>query len=152
MQYKFFHPNAVADIRGSDVYPNLHGRVQFYQHGRCVLVEANVQGLPETLTGFFGFHIHAGERCAGDGFAETGNHYNPEDTPHPSHAGDLQPLLYCHGSAYLSVLTGRFRIEDVLGRTIVIHNKADDFTTQPAGNAGEKIACGVIRPACPQRG
>lgn len=139
-------PNAIAIVRGSDAYPNLRGQVRFYQRRHCVLVEANIRGLPDTDTGFFGFHIHAGENCTGDNFADTGSHYNPAETPHPSHAGDLPPLLYCHGNAYLAVATGRFRILDILGRTVVIHSMADDFTSQPAGNAGTKIACGIISP------
>lgn len=145
MKQKCACPSAVAMIRGSEDYPGLRGQVRFYQQGRCVLVEATVQGLPQTQTGFFGFHIHAGNSCTGDGFADTRSHFNPQMTPHPSHAGDLPPLLYCHGNGYLSVLTERFRVEDVLGQTVVIHDNADDFTTQPAGNAGQKIACGVIR-------
>lgn len=64
---------------------------------------------------------------------------------HPKHAGDLPPLLACQGSAYLSVKTDRFCVEDILGRTVVIHSDPDDFHSQPAGNAGKKIACGVIR-------
>ena len=56
-------------------------------------------------------------------------------------------LLLCGGGAYLAVLTDRFSVADVLGRTVVIHSGADDFHTQPAGNAGTKIACGVIRRA-----
>lgn len=147
MKENFSCPNAIAMIRGSEAYPNLRGQVRFSQRKCCVLVEVNVQGLPNTEPGFFGFHIHGGNSCTGDGFANTGSHYNPENTPHPSHAGDLPPLLYCRGGAYLHVLTERFRVEDILGRTVVIHNRADDFTTQPAGNAGEKIACGVIRQA-----
>lgn len=145
MKQKCVIPNAVAVIRGSDAYPNLSGQVQFYQQRHCVFVEATVQGLPVNDTGFFGFHIHAGESCLGDNFADTGSHYNPDNTPHPSHAGDLPPLLSCHGSAFLAVQTGRFSIADIIGRTVVIHDNADDFTTQPAGNAGTKIACGVIR-------
>ena len=144
MKQLFIHPCATAKIRGSDAYPKLRGEVRFYKWGDCVLVEASVQGLPVNKTGFFGFHIHSGENCSGDNFADTGSHYNPDKMPHPSHSGDLPPLLSCHGSAYLAVMTGRFSIADIIGRTVVIHNNADDFTTQPAGNAGTKIACGVI--------
>ncbi len=138
-------PGAVAVIRGSDNYPHLRGWVRFYQRKNCVLVEASIEGLPATETGFFGFHIHDGSDCGGENFADTGIHYNPEETPHPAHAGDLPPLLSCHGNAYLAVATGRFRIEDIVGRKVVIHDGPDDFTTQPAGNAGMKIGCGVIR-------
>ena len=144
MKQKRVLPDAVANIRGSETYPNLRGQVRFYQRRYCVLVEANVQGLPDTETGFFGFHIHAGDRCAGADFSDTSSHYNPTEAPHPSHAGDLPPLLSCRGTAYTAVLTGRFRVAEIIGRTVVLHDMADDFHTQPAGNAGSKIACGVI--------
>ena len=145
MKQKPILPNAIAIIRGSDAYPNLRGQVQFYQRQHCVLVEAIIQGLPDTNTGFFGFHIHSGDNCTGSDFADTGSHYNPTEAPHPSHSGDLPPLMYCHGNAYLAVATSRLHIKDILGRTVVLHSMADDFRTQPAGNAGTKIACGVIR-------
>ena len=145
MQQRPTLPYAVAIIHGSEDYPNLRGQVKFYQRRHCVLIEATIHGLPATETGFFGFHIHAGARCTGADFANTLGHYNPAESPHPDHAGDLPPLMYCHGDAYLAVATGRFRIGDILGRTVVIHNMPDDFTSQPAGNAGTKIACGVIR-------
>lgn len=64
--------------------------------------------------------------------------------PHPFHAGDLPPLLSCKGRAYLAVITGRFCVKDVIGRSVVIHAGPDDLHTQPAGNAGAKIGCGVI--------
>ncbi len=145
MKHNRVLPDALADIRGSADYPNLRGLVRFYQRRHGVLVEANIQGLPATETGFFSFHIHAGGSCTGDGFADTGSHYNPTDAPHPSHAGDLPPLLSCRMNAYSAVLTGRFRVAEIIGRTVVIHDSADDFSTQPAGNAGTKIGCGMIR-------
>lgn len=123
----------------------MHGQVRFYQQRCCVLVEATIHGLPATDTGFFGFHIHTGDSCTGTDFADTGSHYNPTEAPHPSHAGDLPPLMYCNKDAYLAVTTSRLRIKDILGRTVVIHSIADDFNTQPAGNSGTKIACGIIK-------
>ena len=109
----------------------------------AVQITAEITGLPQT--GFFGFHIHEGKSCGGTKFSETGSHYNPQNTAHPEHAGDLPPLLWCRGNAYLSVRTDRFSVIDIIGRTVVIHSDPDDFHTQPAGNAGKKIACGVIR-------
>lgn len=135
---------AVASICGDAAHPELRGSVTFSPHCRGVLVRAKISGLPETESGFFALHIHEGPDCRGDGFPATGGHYNPRGKAHPSHAGDLPPLLSCGGKAWLCVVTDRFRIPDVIGRTVVIHNRADDFHTQPAGNAGEKIACGVI--------
>lgn len=72
-------------------------------------------------------------------------HYNPNHTEHPNHAGDLPPLLSNNGYAFLGFYTNRFHPEDVIGRTIIIHVNPDDFVSQPSGNAGEMIACGVIR-------
>lgn len=130
---------AVADIRGGGI----RGTVWFSQQIDGVLVTAQIAGLPRE--GFFAFHIHEGPDCGGEGFADTGGHFNPAQVPHPEHAGDLPPLLSCNGRAYLSVLTSRFCVEEVMGRTVVIHSGTDDFKSQPAGNPGEKLACGVIR-------
>lgn len=139
-----FCPVATACIFGSKTAPDLHGRVNFYELANSVLVEVNIQGLPKSKTGFFGFHIHEGKNCSGNDFSDTGSHYNPKDTQHPAHAGDLPPLLLCNGEANMTVATDRFKIKDIIGKTIVIHDQPDDFTTQPAGNAGTKIGCGVI--------
>ncbi len=140
------YPSAIAHISGGSGAPHLFGEVKFFQNGRNVLVEANISNLPKSNeTGFFALHIHDGTSCAGEGFSKTGSHYNPELTAHPSHAGDLPPLLFCNGGAYLAVKTDRFRVDDIIGRTVVIHSGRDDFTSQPAGDSGKKIACGVIR-------
>lgn len=137
-------PYAIAYIRGLSQAPYLFGTVKFYQQGSCVLVVANISGLPENDNGFYGFHIHEGSSCDGEDFKQSGSHYNPKSTEHPKHAGDLPPLMLCGKMAYLAVLTDRFKIRDIIGRTVIIHSKPDDFTTQPSGNAGSKIACGVI--------
>lgn len=138
-------PNATAYIKGSDMAPNLSGEVKFYQKNDHVLIIADICGLPQTDTGFFGFHIHEGDKCAGKDFADTKGHYNPTNEPHPRHAGDLPVLLRCGGGAYFSVITDRFTVNDIIGKTVVIHDMPDDFTSQPAGNSGTKIACGVIQ-------
>lgn len=118
--------------------------VRFFQRTNGVIVEAEVTGLPRTETGFFAFHIHDGTNCEGDGFPNAGSHFNPGRTRHPGHAGDLPPLLADHGSAYMKVLTGRFHVGEVIGKTVIIHAEPDDFCSQPSGNAGSKIACGII--------
>lgn len=139
-------PDAVARLRGGEEASRIWGEVKFYQTRSGVLVIADVSGLPEgDGDGFFALHIHEGDSCGGEGFAATGGHYNPTGALHPRHAGDLPPLLSCGGRAYLAVRTDRFRVQDVVGRTVVIHSGADDFRTQPAGNAGTKIACGTIQ-------
>lgn len=135
---------AIACIHGDAAHPNLRGKMRLYPHCDGTMVVAEICGLPESETGFFALHIHEGCCCGGEGFSKTGGHYNPGGREHPCHAGDLPPLLSCGGSAKLSVVTDRFRVGDVLGRTVVVHSRPDDFHTQPSGDAGEKIACGVI--------
>lgn len=81
-----------------------------------------------------------------DPFADAMPHYDPNGCEHPHHAGDLPPLFENNGFALSLVLTDRFSVDEVIGRTVIVHADPDDFTTQPSGNSGEKIACGVIRP------
>lgn len=137
-------PAAVAVIRG-----DARGMVKLYRQGRGTLVDVQMRDLPPSESGFFALHIHEGGNCEGEGYPNTGGHYNPGDKEHPRHAGDLPPLLSNDGRAHMQVITDRFRPEEVIGRTVVIHSHPDDFKTQPAGNAGEKIACGVIRRGMP---
>ena len=137
--------NAVAFVKGGDEAPRLSGVVRFFQKNDGVLVEARITGLPGSQTGFFAMHIHEGRCCGGEDFSETRGHYNPDNMPHPNHAGDLPPLLSFSGNAYMTVMTNRFRVSEIIGRTVVIHSDPDDFYSQPSGDSGEKIACGVIR-------
>ncbi len=152
-------PHAIAQINGSQDYPRINGTVKLYQTGFGVIVFAEVNGLTENKSNcgevgnIFAFHIHEGCQCSGnidDPFANAKKHYNPNDCPHPYHAGDLPPLFSNNGYALSIFLTNRFCVKEVLNKTIIIHNQPDDFTTQPSGNAGTKIACGVIR-ACSHR-
>ena len=142
------HPDASAEIRGSRSYCDICGTVRFYQTDRGVLVYADICGLPKDGCGrVFGFHIHEGDSCTGnpsDPFADTGSHYDLKNRKHPYHTGDLPPLFGNDGHALSIVLTDRFCVNEVIGRTVIIHDSPDDFTTQPSGNAGKKIACGVI--------
>lgn len=142
-------PMAIARVRGSSAYPNIKGKVLFYQTPMGVVVESDVTGLPPTKTNIFAFHIHEGHACSGnatDPFADALEHYNPVHVAHPMHAGDLPPLFSNNGRAWMAVLTDRFEVNQVIGRVVIIHDNPDDFTTQPSGNAGTKIACGVIEP------
>ena len=135
-------PVAVACVEGSG---GLQGTVKFYPIPGGTLVMAEVVGLPRNETGFYGFHIHEGTGCEGADFSETKGHFSPRGEIHPRHAGDLPPLLSDNGRAFLAVKTCRFTPCDIIGRTVVIHGKTDDFRSQPGGGAGEKIACGVVR-------
>ena len=139
-------PGAIAQVGGSTEAPEFTGTVQFYPMWGGVLIAAQFRGLPRSGEGIFGFHIHQGGSCAGPDFADTGSHFDFGSMLHPNHAGDMLPLFRCCGGrAYLAFVTSRFSVQDVIGRTVVVHSGADDFRSQPAGNAGRKIGCGVIR-------
>lgn len=135
-------PCAAACVSGGRTNPKLKGIVRFSQNCGGVLVTAEVTGLPHD--GFYAFHIHEGESCDGENFPDSGSHYNPTGTVHPNHAGDLPPLLAHRGKAKMSVLTGRFRVDEIIGKTVIIHSNPDDFLTQPSGNPGQKLACGIV--------
>ena len=160
-------PDAAALITGNTDYPSLTGTVSFYQSPYAgLLIQTEVWGLPvvtseqisdingETVsdTGnepvsdgsfFFAMHIHEYGDCTPP-FDKTGMHYNPGNSPHPQHTGDLVPLLGNHGYAWCVFYDERFSIPEIIGKSVIIHRSPDDFHTQPAGNAGEKIGCGTI--------
>lgn len=145
-------PDAVAQLRGDKAHRDLRGSAAFFQVPEGVLMRVEVSGLPEANShcdgGVFGFHIHDGVSCTGndtDPFANAGSHLNPFNCPHPGHAGDLPPLFANDGYVWTCFLTNRFTIPEVIGKTLIIHGAPDDFTTQPSGNAGAKIACGTIQ-------
>ena len=146
-------PAAAAEIKGSQDFPNIRGKVKFWGTRGGVLVRAEITGLPKGRddcdSPIFAFHIHSGNTCTGnytDMFADVGTHFNPYNCMHPYHAGDLPPLFSANGNAVLEVMTDRFTMPQIIGKTVIIHDRPDEFTTQPSGNAGKKIACGVVRP------
>ena len=111
------------------------------------MVEAEIFGLPNSnlpgSSSFYAMHIHDSGDCS-DHFSHTGLHYNPQNALHPDHAGDMPPLLGNQGYAFSVFYDKRYTIQEIIGRSVIIHEKPDDFTSQPAGNAGDKIACGTI--------
>ena len=145
-------PAARAIVRGGAAYPAVEGYVTLYPSGPGVIVAAEFSGHPGEAgpcSGrVFGFHIHEGSQCTGteeQPFSDAGSHFNPYDCEHPRHAGDLPPLFGNAGYAFSMVYTDRFTVPQVVGRTIVVHLDPDDFTSQPAGMSGERIACGIIQ-------
>lgn len=144
-------PNAWAQLHGSGDGYSITGNVKFYTVPNGVIVVAEIAGLPHSSqkcsNRIFGFHIHEGELCTGnaaDPYSNAGGHYNPDGCPHPYHAGDLPPLFGNKGIAFSAFLTNRFTTKEIIGKTLIIHSSPDDFTSQPSGNAGTKIACGRI--------
>ncbi|MDE6726740.1 MAG: superoxide dismutase family protein [Oscillospiraceae bacterium] len=147
--------DAAVCIKGSRKYPSITGKVRFYQMCGGVMMTAEVGGLPigEKPCGgrIFGFHIHDGTECSGNKdapFANAKGHYNPHNCEHPYHAGDMPPLFGVNGKAFLAFMTDRFNVTDIIGKAVIIHGMPDDFHTQPSGNAGEMIACGIVESSC----
>lgn len=141
------HPDAYADMHGNADYPMLHGTVKFYDVADGILIEAMIFGLPNTApntSAFYGFHIHEKGNCT-QPFDRTGDHFNPDKAPHPNHAGDMPPLLGNHGFAYSVFYTERLSVNEIIDKSVIIHSNPDDFTSQPSGSSGTKIACGIIR-------
>ncbi|MBE6820440.1 MAG: superoxide dismutase family protein [Ruminococcaceae bacterium] len=130
-------PSAVARICGCEKYPSIQGTLLLYSSQAGVFAVVSVDGIPDELGcgNILAMHIHD---------PETGAHYNPANTPHPHHAGDMPPIFVERNSGWAAFLTERFDVREVMGKEIVLHRRRDDFTTQPSGDAGEKIACGKI--------
>lgn len=142
-------PKALAMIKGGNAFPDALGMALFYQmpFSNGLLVEIEIKSLPPNSMDcpqFLGMHIHENGDCRNN-FSNTGMHLNPNNKLHPCHLGDLPPLLNNNGYAYLCFYDGFLTLEEVLGRSLVIHRNRDDFASQPAGDSGDKIACGVIR-------
>ncbi len=119
------------------------GSVSFRPYLSGAWVSAKISGLPD---GFHGFHLHAGGVCdAHTGFASAMAHYNPTDSKHPQHAGDFPALLSSGGLAEMAFYTGRLTPDEAVGKAVIVHAAPDDFRTDPSGNSGDRIACGVVR-------
>jgi Cu-Zn family superoxide dismutase len=147
-------PVAVAELAPT-IGNNVRGTVAFTQNGDFVLVKANVSGL--SPNGTHGFHIHETGDCSAPDASSAGGHFDPTASPHggPSgevrHGGDLGNLgADASGNARSSVKVGGITIDGgpgrILGRAVVVHAAADDLESQPAGNSGGRVACGVINP------
>ncbi len=110
-----------------------------------------IGGISGLTPGEHGLHIHETGLCDPSGqsaFASAGAHYNPTGTTHGDHAGDLGNILANDGGqALIDLTTGQFQLSDLLdtdGSALVIHESTDDLITDPSGNSGGRIACGVI--------
>ncbi|MCZ8253138.1 MAG: superoxide dismutase family protein [Hylemonella sp.] len=129
------------------------GEVRFVQQGDKVRVSGEVRGLKPGAE--HGFHVHEkGDCSSGDGMS-TGGHYNPSGRKHGAHgrgehhAGDLPNLKadaqgiarFSFESTGIGVGSGQ---ADIIGRGLIVHRDPDDYTTQPTGNSGPRLACAVI--------
>ena len=130
------------------------GKVTFSEHGGKVLMTVVVSGL---TPGAHAIHLHEKGDCSAPDAASAGGHWNPSSEAHgkwghaPFHHGDIGNLVAdAKGKADLHVesdlwTVGDGKPSDVVGHAVIVHAKEDDFTTQPTGNAGGRVACGVIQ-------
>ncbi len=145
-------PSATAQLQATRGNTTT-GEVRFVQQGDRVLVSGEVRGLKPNAE--HGFHVHEkGDCSSGDGMS-TGGHFNPGGHRHGAHArgehhvGDLPSLKadaagvarFSFESTSVAVGSGS---NDIVGRGLIVHRDPDDYTTQPTGNAGPRLACAVI--------
>jgi len=118
-----------------------------------VLISGDVSGLQPNSA--HGFHVHEKGDCSAPDASSAGPHFNPAGAPHgkawsgPHHAGDLPNIETDNwGVAKVSVVVAGATLaagpSSIAGRAIVVHRDPDDYSTQPAGNSGPRVACGVI--------
>lgn len=146
MNYNQYPLRAEAIISGNSFAPGLHGNVWFYDAPQGVRIKAKICCLPPSNTGFYGFHIHEVGDCALPNYEGAKGHFNPQNVFHPLHAGDFPMLMANYDmNAELSFVTSRFIVRDVLDRAVIIHGGRDDYSSQPSGDSGKRIGCGIIR-------
>ncbi|WP_410497846.1 superoxide dismutase family protein [Chitinibacter sp. S2-10] len=133
--------------------PQISGKAMLERHNADLRLKIMVAGLKPGAR--HGFHLHETGDCSASDFSSAGAHFNPNQKDHghqstKTHLGDMSNLIAdAQGQAM-----AEFKIDDlsldpaaansVIGRAVVIHADADDYKTQPAGNSGARIACGVI--------
>ena len=147
---------ARADIKGAD--GTSVGTAVLRESKDGVLITISVKGLPQ---GLHAVHIHSVGKCDGPAFTSAGPHFNPMNKKHGlksaegPHAGDL-PDIYVNKAGLgryealtesIALNSGEASIFDADGSSIVIHASPDDNMTDPSGNSGDRIACGVIAKA-----
>lgn len=133
----------------------VQGEVNLMRMGSGVHFIGELSGLPANAE--LGFHVHETGDCSAADASSAGAHFNPTAQPHGGpdsaahHAGDLGNIQtdaqgHARINAHVDGLgLGEGAANHIAGRALVVHAKADDFASQPAGNAGARIACGVIR-------
>jgi Cu-Zn family superoxide dismutase len=132
------------------------GQVDFTEQGDKVRVSVKVSGLKPNSQ--HGFHVHEKGDCSSADGLSAGGHFNPDGQPHGSsgqakrHTGDMPNLASdSKGEATVSFDVDTMRVDTgkygILNRAVVVHANPDDYVSQPVGNAGGRLACGLIRKA-----
>ncbi|MCC7546568.1 MAG: superoxide dismutase family protein [Burkholderiales bacterium] len=131
---------------------HVSGTVTFTQEGEQVLVEARITGLSP---GLHGFHVHERGNCTAPDASSAGPHFNPHSAAHGGpeserrHAGDLGNIEA--GADGVAVLRRQVTgislgtdVDSIIGRAVIVHERPDDLASQPAGDAGTRLACGLV--------
>lgn len=148
--------NQVAEVSLNAMYPDtsVTGSATFTQNGNNVKLSLNVT-IPNKANQAVAVHIHETGDC-GDTAKKAGPHWNPGAAQHGKwgensfHSGDIGNInLDAQGRGTIELETDMWSIggdstKNILNRALVVHGKSDDFKSQPAGNAGTRIGCGVI--------
>lgn len=144
------HSKAQAQVLSSN--KKINGVVSFEQKDKGVLMKANINGLgPNSV---HAVHVHEKGICEAP-YKSAGDHFNPTKMPHGApggkkkHVGDFGNLVAdAKGNAQLELLLREDEVEEgvglLLGKAVIVHAKPDDLRSQPSGNAGDRIACGII--------
>jgi Cu-Zn family superoxide dismutase len=129
------------------------GTVRAWQTAGGVSFRIYAAGLPH---GIHGLHVHAVGRCDPPGFTSAGGHWNPASrqhgmtNPQGPHAGDLPNVEVSANGALSTTVTlpnaSLAALVDADGAALVLHEKADDYATDPSGNSGARIACAILQP------
>jgi Cu-Zn family superoxide dismutase len=145
-------PSASAVLQ-SKSGSNLNGSVSFSQSGMKVLVTGTFSGLKPNAE--HGIHIHEKGDCSSLDAISAGGHFNPANAKHGNvqsashHAGDMPNIMSdANGNANYKATLSNFSLvgdQSIIGRAVVVHRDPDDYQSQPAGNSGPRIGCGLIR-------
>ncbi|ABR50589.1 superoxide dismutase, copper/zinc binding [Alkaliphilus metalliredigens QYMF] len=147
---------ARAYIQGGPLAPQIRGVVYLIDVPAGTEVSVEVSGLPpfqpatndKDPIGPHGFHLHEFGTCEvsdpEDPFQAAGQHWNPRNEPHGNHAGDFPVLFSNNGKARMTFFTNKFKVYEAIGTAVIIHENPDDYRSQPTGDAGRRLACGVI--------
>lgn len=131
------------------------GQLQLRSESGGVRIRGDIGGLSPNSS--HGFHLHETGNCTAVDGSAAGGHFNPTQQPHgrssagPHHAGDSDNITAdASGVAHVDVLMrgitlGSGAANDAAGRAFIVHAAADDYSSQPAGNAGARVACGVVQ-------
>ena len=153
-----------AELQRVDLFDgngNAVGFVNYQEQDGNLSITIKELGL---ATGTHGVHLHETGSCEGPDFQSAGGHWNPEgnehgrDNPDGAHLGDLSNLQaddngmvdFNYIAKGVTAQAGRYSIADADGTALVVHAEADDYKTDPAGDAGSRVACAVLAP--PQGG